>query len=76
MNTIEDAIIISIYHFAFLDLIACLSGINLNYMLSPPPKGPLIKYGKKYRMIQLILMVIAWTLFGFIFPKILLFYFC
>ena len=69
----QDYGIFLLYHFVFLEIISIVFGINLNYLMSPPPKGPAMIFGRVYRIIVTTIMWVCCVAAGYIVPEIISF---
>lgn len=61
-----------LYHFIPLELAAIVSGVNLNYLMSPPDTIILTRHGANYRIVMTTLMFGGHVLCGYVVPHILL----
>ena len=67
-SMLVDTWLLGVYHFMILQNLCYVSGLNLNYLMLPPPNTPLIKFGKYYRFFNTIAMAIVCQIFGWLFP--------
>jgi len=61
-----------LYHFVLLELAAIVSGVNLNYLLSPPNTAILTRHGANYRIVMTALMFVGHLICGYVSPYVLL----
>ena len=65
--------LLMLYCFVILLFCDIISGVNINYMLSPPNTKILTDYKRKYRIVMSCYMIIVHCLCGYIIPNMLLF---
>ena len=67
----QDFAIWCLYHFVLLEAISIWQGVNLNYIMSPPPAGPARQFGKQYRMVVMTLIFFACSGSGWLVPNLI-----
>eukprot|EP01083_Nonionella_stella_P008852 25618_1 len=72
-NALTTHAMFMLYQFVILETGSILTGVNLNYCMSPPPTKILTQHGHRYRIIMTCIMSVAHTLSGYVVPCILLF---
>ena len=61
-----------LYCFIILELCSMISGVNLNYCLSPPNSKILTRHGSKYRIFMAFYMLFGHLFCGYLIPNIIL----
>ena len=69
---LSDCSVYAINHFFVMELAAIISGLNLNYLMIPPPNTPLDLFGKYYRSVNTLLqLIVMFPVFGWLIPYII-----